>query len=245
MARSRVILVFGSVLLAFMILALTASGMPGGLANAATPSTATTADAQNVKLVGHIGGTPCAVGVQGDYAYVGIGPRLAILDISIPADPTIVGQPVIWSDIVENIAVIGNYAYVAAGNAGLRIVDVSNPATPIEIGYTTFSRGAQDATIQGNYAYVAAGYAGLRIVDVSEPVNPTEISHTTLTTGPAWDIVVAGSYAYIAAGFGGLSIVDIANPAAPSEVSSYWTTGGGRATGVAVMGNYAYGMRIK
>ena len=35
-----------------------------------------TADAENVEFVGHIGGATWAVAVQGDYAYIGEGPRL-------------------------------------------------------------------------------------------------------------------------------------------------------------------------
>ena len=33
------------------------------------------------------------------------------------------------------VAVSGNYAYVADYGAGLRVVDVSNPANPVEVGY--------------------------------------------------------------------------------------------------------------
>ena len=43
------------------------------------------ADAQNVEFIGHIGGPTYAVAVQGNYAYVGEGPSLTILDISNPA----------------------------------------------------------------------------------------------------------------------------------------------------------------
>jgi hypothetical protein len=36
------------------------------------------ADAKNVELVGHVGGITNAVAVQGNYAYIGVGPRLLI-----------------------------------------------------------------------------------------------------------------------------------------------------------------------
>ena len=51
-----------------------------------------TADAENVEFVGHIGGVTHAVAVQGSYAYIGEGPRLTILDISNPASPIVVGK---------------------------------------------------------------------------------------------------------------------------------------------------------
>jgi hypothetical protein len=39
------------------------------------------------------------------------------------------------------VAVSGNYAYVADGNAGLQVIDVSNPANPQRVGgYDTSER---------------------------------------------------------------------------------------------------------
>lgn len=43
--------------------------------------------AQNVELVGQIGGPAKAVASRGDYAYVVTGPLLVILDISEPTNP--------------------------------------------------------------------------------------------------------------------------------------------------------------
>jgi hypothetical protein len=43
--------------------------------------------ARNVVLKGQIGGGTDAVAIQGQYAYVSVGLRLVILDISDPADP--------------------------------------------------------------------------------------------------------------------------------------------------------------
>ena len=36
----------------------------------------------NVDLVGQLGGVTNDVAVQGEYAYIGLGPRLAVLDIT-------------------------------------------------------------------------------------------------------------------------------------------------------------------
>ena len=45
------------------------------------------ADAENVEFVGQIGGSTYTVFVEGDYAYIGVGPRLTILDVSNPTFP--------------------------------------------------------------------------------------------------------------------------------------------------------------
>ena len=77
---------------------------------------------QNVQLVGQIGGETYAVAVQGNYAYIGVGPRLVILDVSNPALPAVVGQTGVLPGVVEDVALDGNYAYVADGNGGLIIL---------------------------------------------------------------------------------------------------------------------------
>jgi hypothetical protein len=52
------------------------------------------------EIVGQIGGSSYAVAVQGDYAYLGVGPRLVVLDISDPSDPTMLGQTDVLGDVV-------------------------------------------------------------------------------------------------------------------------------------------------
>ncbi len=72
---------------AFLVcMALLVPLVTSGPANAAGP----TADAENVEFVGQVGGRTNAVAVQGNYAYIGEGPRLTILDITDPALPTVV-----------------------------------------------------------------------------------------------------------------------------------------------------------
>ena len=83
--------------------------------------------AQNVALVGQIGGTSYAVAVAGHYAYLGVGPRVVILDVADPAHPTLVGQTAPLPDMVRGVTVVGNTVYVADGAAGLRVFNVDKP----------------------------------------------------------------------------------------------------------------------
>jgi hypothetical protein len=196
--------------------------------------------AQNVEFVGHIGGATWAVAVQGNYAYVGEGPRLTILDISNPASPTVVGKTDPLPEIVYGVAVAGGYAYVA-DYYGLRIVDVSDPSNPREVGsYDTPGYAvASDVAVAGGYAYLADTYAGLYVVDVSDPSNPTEVGfYDTPEYAGATGVAVAGRYAYLADGFAGLRIVDVSDPSNPTEVGLCDTPG--YAEGVAVAGDYSY-----
>ena len=164
---------------------------------------ATRADAQNVELVGQIGGLSCAVAVQGDYVYLGVGPRLVVLDVSNPANPTVVGRTEVLPDIVRGVAVAGNYAYVADGSSGLRIINVSDPAAPSEAGFYDTPGHANDVAVaagdpQGHtYAYVADGDSGLRIINVTDPATPSEAGFYD-TPWYARGVAVTESYAYVA-----------------------------------------------
>jgi hypothetical protein len=114
-------------------LALMSSGASGGLVQRSNPAEirrglATQPQEQNVELVGQIGGVVATVAGQGSYAYVGVGPRLIILDVSDPAYPSIAGQTGMLPGVVRGVALAAadpagrTYAYVAAGEAGLVIL---------------------------------------------------------------------------------------------------------------------------
>ena len=63
------------------------------------------------------------------------------------------------------VAVAGSFAYVADWNAGLRVIDVSNPANPVERGYYVTPGLARGVSVAGSFAYVAAENAGLRVIE--------------------------------------------------------------------------------
>ena len=162
--------------------------------------------ARSVRLVGQIGGTTAAVAVQGNYAYVGDGPRLVILDVSNPTLPVVVGQTGVLPGLVEGVALAGNYAYVADAGSGLRIIDVSNQSDPSEVGFYDTSGSALGVALAGNFAYVADYTGGLRIIDVSDPAAPSEVGFYD-TPGEAWGVALVGNYAYVADRDGGLIIL--------------------------------------
>lgn len=194
-------------------------------------------DAHNVELVGQIGGESNALALQGDYVYIGLGPRLIVVEVSNPAQPSVVGRTTVLPYIVEGVAVSGSYAYVADGPAGVRIIDVSDPSTPTEVGSCDTPGRARDVVVAGSHAYVADYDGGLRVLDVSDPAAPGEIGFCA-TSGKALDVAVSGGYAYVADWDGGLRVIDVSSPAAPTQVGFYDTPG--RPHGVAVSGGYAY-----
>ena len=142
----------------------------------------------------------------------------------------------------NNVDVQGSLAYVAAGEAGLQVVDVSVPGEPVIVGAFDTPGNANDVKAVGTLAYIADGSAGLQIVDVSDPTAPVGVGAVD-TPGDAHDLAVSGAFAYVAdgtpvgGGASGLNIIDISVPGAPAIVGTFGFAGSAEA--VAVTGTVA------
>ena len=199
------------------------------------PAEAAAADME-ISRVGEWGhGHMVDVFTVGQYAYCLAGIDLVIVDITDPANPVETGF--IEIEDVNGVYVLGDYAYIARGGPGLRIIDVSNPAAPSLIGSCDTPGTAEDVYVTGGYAYVAVGTKGLNVVDVSDPASPTIVGERN-TPGYASAVHVDGAYAYVADEQSGLQIIDVADPTSPSITGSHSTSGW--AIDVIVAGNYAY-----
>jgi hypothetical protein len=118
----------------------------------------------------------------------------------------------------NNVAVNGNYAYVAAGAAGLQVVNVTDRNHPNIAASLPLAGNANDVTLVGNLAYVAGGSAGLHVVDVSNPLVPVRVG-TLNTGGSALDVMVQGTTAYIA-NSSNLFIADVTSPTSMAKIGS-------------------------
>jgi hypothetical protein len=135
------------------------------------------------------------------------------------------------------VTVAGIYAYVADGDSGLRIIDISNPTAPIEVGSYTAPGPVYDVTVTRNYAFVAEGSNGLRIIDVSNPNLPFEVSFYDFPGG-AEKVFLKGTYVYVGPDYYGTThIIDISNPAVPIEAGNFYPGG---SPGWTVVGNSVY-----
>lgn len=178
-----------------------------------------------LQWVGQYGGAAQAVALAGNYAYVGIGPHLVILDVSIPSQPVAVGQTAVLPGVVEDVALVEDHAYVCAGGGGLRVISIADRAHPVEVGHLDLSAGAQRIALAGDYACVTSGQNGLRIIRIADATQPTEVA-AYATVGPANSIAIAGHYAYVGdtahhdnGWYGGnVGILDISDPTHPAEV---------------------------
>ncbi|MDM8523924.1 CARDB domain-containing protein [Desulfococcaceae bacterium HSG8] len=137
----------------------------------------------------------------------------------------------------KGVAVSGTTVYVADGDGGLQVTDVSDPENPVIVGSADTPGSGSGVTVSGTTAYVADGEEGLQVIDVSDPENPFIIGNAD-TPGYAIGVTVSGTTAYVADRDDGLQVIDVSDPENPAVIGSADTPG--FAKGVTVAGTTAY-----
>ncbi len=180
----------------------------------------------------HGWGTPTAVYIQGDRAYVGaVDSTLHIFDISDPTAIAFLGEAVVATGGAVYVIVDGNTAYVSDSNDWLRVVDVTNPVLIAVLGSigTAGAPNHMDNPVGlykvGNLVYVCAwGEWYLNIVDVTNPAVPVIVGQLDIQAAMGGsprprEVYVRDNYAYVTEGNqvpeDGLLTIDISNPVAP------------------------------
>lgn len=175
--------------------------------------------------LGNLAGHGGKLALQGDYVYqAGCTEGLLIVDVSDPTNPVQVCQHQ-GDFLVNDVAVAGNYAYLAAGNVGgLQILNVADPQNPYWVGSCDTPGWANGIAIVGNTVYMADGYFGVQIIDVANPQNPVLLGNFH-TYWSALRIVVLDNVAYVSEGYAGVQLIDVTDPVNPALISSYDTPG--------------------
>jgi len=106
------------------------------------------------------------VRVAGDYAVVTTNTDVIVLNVADLAHPARLGRyrP---PGRPDSLAVLWPYAFVGAYAKGLRVLDLSDPAQLVELGWFDTVGIAWGVEVQGDLVYVAAGDAGLLILRAS------------------------------------------------------------------------------
>ena len=174
---------------------------------------------------------------------------LRIVDVADPANPREIGYYDTPGDTKavavspETSSAAGSptqvpiYAYLADGSRGLRILDVSNPGSPILVSSEESPGFVEDIVVSGKYAYLAAREQGMLVYDISDPTHPVLFSYVD-TPGRALGITLSGSTVYISDFERGLRVLLISDLLNPVEVGFYDTPD--QVVDVAQAGTLAY-----
>jgi hypothetical protein len=169
----------------------------------------------------------------GDYVYVANGSVLRIVDMSDPFDPIDLGST---GRAAVGICISETHAYLASFDAGLTVMDISNPRSPSFRGQVAMPDYARKVAVANGHAYVTVPNHGLQIVNVSDPTHPT--LEGEFGSGEYFSDVAAEGNNVFVVGSGVLRILDVTNPVSPVQIGFYDPEGGPSAVDVA--GNFAY-----
>lgn len=130
-----------------------------------------------------------------------------------------------WPEITLNARVDGDTAYLARGRDGLRILDITDPAHPVERGHFVADGDYYNdlkLVRAGARRYVVAASSPCRVIDVTDPAAPFLAADIATS---AHTLFVEGNMAYFASG--GDNVVpayDLTDPRAPIRRGE-WTGG--------------------
>lgn len=135
---------------------------------------------------------------------------------------------------------------MADNTAGLGIVDVTQPSSPVELGRLDTPGSAWGVVVRDGLAFVADEDGGLRVVDVSDPTQPTELA--SLAVPGARALALDGHLLFLSCGGNGLQAVDVTDPAQPVSCGFFhtpdWAEGVAAADGLVCVANAWDGLLV-
>ncbi len=153
---------------------------------------------------------------------------LSVVDVSVPARPRGLARYPASEGRVRRLAVAGDYAFVAYGQAGFQVFDIRNPLNPTWI--TGLDLGdARDLAVDGGRAYVLDGRRRVHVVRIDDPFAIAEQGVVELAADPGQIVAVRG-LAYLTDASGHLAVLDpdsgvVAPVAGERDIVDLWQDG--------------------
>ena len=109
--------------------------------------------------------------------------------------------------------------YATSANKLLEVFNISNPASPANVGSLVTDSGTTNIAISGNYAYTTNSdnysKSTLQVIDITNPAAPSAMSSVVTTFNPT-AMAITGNYVYLCGTYyDKLQIFDVTNPASP------------------------------
>lgn len=183
-------------------------------------------------------GTVADIAIDNEYAFIAGGDDgVHALDVSNPNSPFRTSTLDDIAGEATNIAIKGQFAFVAYTSGQLLSIDINSPYFMQIAGSAPLMGTPSRVVIEGNTAYVTASESGLQIFDISTLEQPTQIGNLD-TPGDARDVIIRNGIAYIADDIAGVQAVDINNPGNPVLIGAARTHAGAR--GITSAGNHIF-----
>ncbi len=137
----------------------------------------------------------------------------------------------VTGDTPGDMALYGNYAVIAQSEAGLAVLDISDPFNPRRVGVLELPRKALDygygvanhIALEGNYAYVLTGFS-IDIVDVGNPLVPRLASSYPVKLFPYNALAIQKDHLFLVRGDSGIVVLALPTPDSLIRSGSYFSS---------------------
>jgi len=159
--------------------------------------------------------------------------KLIVLLLIVPFLLTNCGKPTIPESLIDSggykivsklhtagyaqdVVIDDGLAYIAQGEGGLMIIDISNPKKPVTVSIKNEGIRGYSAKIakKDTAIYLAAGSYGVSVINVADPSNP-DVSAANVGIKPSKNLLVFGDYMYTPISEQGVKISDVSYPTQP------------------------------
>jgi PKD repeat protein len=160
-----------------------------------------------------------AVAIFDGHAVIG-GYLLQVVDLSAPADLTVVGSLDSGIASIRDLDVSGTTAVLADYTAGFHIVSVANPTSPaLQATHGDDLDRPLSVAISGSYAYLLESHDDVVVFDISNPLAPAIVNRVDPDGSWQAALAVLSGHLYVGRSSGAeLFVYDLADPSAPVEL---------------------------
>jgi len=198
-------------------------------------------DRPTLEVAAHLGGATNQVLLRGSLAYVAIGPRVVIYDVSQPASPRRTGATEVLPEVVRGMALDGSRLVLGLDGSyrrWLAVLDVADPAEPEVRSLMEVDEVARGIVAARGYAYLLTEMGGLQVVDLTDPAVIRLGAQVPLEVDVDDSLALAGDTLFAATRSSGLVAFSLDDPAKPRRVGAFRRAGGGQ--DVAIDGDIGY-----
>ncbi|MBU8870218.1 MAG: T9SS type A sorting domain-containing protein [Gemmatimonadales bacterium] len=195
------------------------------------------ADPLQPRIIGTVGFQGRTYTVKGNMLLAADAEGINLYDITNPEPPSLAAfvETEEWG---RDVAVEGDFAYLACDSDGLLVFQLGGPGDiPVQVGKTAETFFGTAIVIKDGLAYVADRVWGLRIFATEPTSRPPQLGYLTFALTSISDIDLWGDRVVLAHAEGAI-VVDVSNPAAPVELAR--TDGSFYGRGVSVRNDLAY-----
>src|SRR5215211_7984600 len=169
-----------------------------------------------VQIAAQVGGEVTDIEINRTYAYLSVGPRLVVMDISNPDILQVAAMSDLLPGLGRALAIEGGRLYWVSDNGYLLIFTLEDPTKPSLLGQYELPQKADEIVLKDGIAWIGfinEDSEGLRAYDLNSVSENKveEIAKVNIHMGHG-SMVLAENYLYLYQGV----VIDISNPRQPT-----------------------------